>query len=90
MKPYTDVLKGFSNDDLQDELDRRERAKLKVPPLVKNPNIAGLQDYIVAELKGGIEGGCFSDDMDHYIYEKTMETLFGKDFWKWYNNLPWM
>lgn len=84
------TLANYSVEELEHELKRRMKEAVRIPELEPKPKIKELQEFIVESLKQSIKQEYFDDDMDNYIYEKTMETFFGEDYWTWYNNLPWM
>jgi len=61
---------------------------MKHPELLINPDFIKViqlcNNYVIALSEG--EEKCDSD-FPHYIYEEALEACFGKEIWKWKNNL---
>jgi hypothetical protein len=36
---------------------------------------------------GVAKNGYTDEDAAQYMFEDVMETIYGKDFWKWYNKI---
>lgn len=83
------LLKDFSEEELQAELEAREKKrKLIISPLL-DPNF----DALVAMIKEGVARSAAdeyeSDDFQHYVYEAAMEAVYGPGYWKWRNAQNW-
>ena len=77
----------FSTEELQEEITRRKSPKVTRPAFVDDPNLINLCAYIDNMVGMWADSGeCDSDDT-HYIFEETMKTLYGPDFFKWMNKL---
>lgn len=55
------------------------------PNLVSKPNWTALVTYVEKELQDAIKSGYMHTDIPHYIYEDTMRTIYGEDFFVWFN-----
>jgi hypothetical protein len=57
---------------------------MEKPKQLENIDLTALkkicQDYI-----DNLSNDCSDDDEEHYIYETAMETIFGKNVWKYIN-----
>ena len=77
-------LEQFSTDELEEELRRREEEEkpkqIAAPDLTKLRKIC--QEYIDSLARDKYVDG----DLDHYIFEAAMETVFGKNVWDWIND----
>ena len=84
-------LKDYSDFELSDELKRRKEELEKVKLIKPDVKPLTIVDYtslagrIDSTLKQAIEDKYWDDDNDHYILEDVMETVYGKDFYKWFN-----
>lgn len=85
------MFDDISTEDLQAELDRRQKVKQellkpKQPPL---PDIEPLQrtcqDYIDAIVKDGMASYVYAG-LEYYIFECAMETIFGEDVCQFINS----
>ena len=74
-------LSGFSDDELQAELNRRNAP----PDQLEEVDLTSLR----AEAKNYIdtlhETGRQPKDSDHYMFENVMKTLYGPDIFDWIN-----
>jgi len=79
-------LKEYSTEDLRKELTRREEESSAAAPLEK----IDWQPVIDLVIDGvdTMRNECYEPkDFEHYVYEAVMEAVYGKDVWKWYNDL---
>ncbi len=58
---------------------------MDTPTPLKNidwaPLLRQAKEHVEEAKKGQVD-----DDSAHYIYETVMTTIYGRDFWKWYNS----
>jgi len=78
------MLETISTEDLQLEIDRRERGGLAKPKQIENPDIKLLvqrcQDFIdILDRDGCLN----STDPQTLIVECAMETFFGANVWEY-------
>ncbi|GAF82905.1 unnamed protein product [marine sediment metagenome] len=83
-----DALKDVSTDELQAELDQRQRLEEEQakPKAIASPDFRHLkktcQHYVDA-----LAGEEFTNgDWKQYIYEAAIVAIFGKDVWDWINS----
>jgi hypothetical protein len=64
--------------------------KIEIPKMVDSPDLTKLKLHInnSFEAIGREDGSLNGEDFRHYVFEHTMEALYGKDVWKWFNKLP--
>lgn len=81
-------LKHFTTEQLQQIIDKRKKdskEKLK-PTIIDNPDYTELrkEGQIIVD---SVFDGSYHDDNDdeHFIYDTVMKTLFGPDFFTWFN-----
>jgi hypothetical protein len=84
-----EVLKKFSVNELQKELERREAEK-RVPQAPKlladcKRDYSGLLQRLADGIQSVADRGFPPKDFAHDVFEKTMETFYGPDIWKWWN-----
>lgn len=81
-------LEQYSAEDLQAELERREKAEREraKPKPLDNPDWASVlkecQWYIDECHAHGYE----PKDSRHYIYASTIAAIYGPDVWDWIND----
>jgi len=78
-------LNEYTNEDLQEELERRGKAtaELEKPQQLETFDLTPLMkicsdyiDFVATDYHD-------DSDWDHYIYETAIEALYGKDVWDW-------
>ncbi|MEK6881970.1 MAG: hypothetical protein AABY22_20295 [Nanoarchaeota archaeon] len=71
--------------ELEKKLTELEIGSTPKPVAIKNwePLIELCEDYI-RQLE---EEKYVDEDTEHYIFEVAMEAVFGKEVWKWINNI---
>ena len=81
------MIKDLSTEELKAELLRREneeKASAK-PKAISDPPFTNLRKMCQDYIDGLANDGYVDDDLDHYIFETAMTTLYGDDVWKWIN-----
>jgi hypothetical protein len=76
-----EVLKSFSNEELEAELKRRKQETQKIHPL-ETPDYNQLYKYIVSGLANAPNDRRLPKDFEHYVYELAMQAIYGKDVFK--------
>ena len=66
---------------------RTEAVLSAMPAMKREPDLTKLKRFVTDTLNRAAAGYRIDDDFEHYVFEETMEALFGKDFWDWYNTL---
>lgn len=90
-KPKT-PLENYPLEDLQAEIERRNalaevlQQQASMPQPLPEMDFQPLVDMVVEGLTESVAVGYVDEDFDHYVYEEVMNTIFGKNFWKWYNS----
>ena len=56
------------------------------PRLLENPDLKNLRDICQEYIDKLDEDGHSHDDIDHYIFEEAMKTMFGTDVFDWINS----
>lgn len=83
-------IRDFTDQELQAELVRRQIDLETPPPIVVNPDWGPLKDMVQRMIDDALapeDGPYFDEDNYHYIFEKVMKTLYGKDFFLWFNKV---
>lgn len=85
------LLKHFTTEEIEKELEeRKECKKLRsaMPKPLEKPNLTGLRD-LLQEYMEFVASDEYHEDNDyrHYIYEKVIETFYGRRFWDWLNRV---
>ena len=83
------LLGGISTEELQKEIDKRkeEERKGSLPKPLQVLDTKPLQIICQKYIEDLSKNGYARDDADHYIFETAMETVFGKDVWKFVNSI---
>jgi len=78
-------LKHFTVDQLEQEIKRRKGIESK-PEMINDPDFTQLKTEAQDIIDKILDGNYHSDNDDaHYMYETVMTTLFGNDFFDWFN-----
>lgn len=80
-------LLDFSNKDLLDEIENRARNEKSAPEPLANPDFSIVLESAKELVRQAVEEGRVDEDMEHYIYEDFMTAVYGKDYWKWHNQV---
>lgn len=80
-------IKSVTTDELEKELERRKKKLLIPPKQDDNPDFLPLIE-LCTKYVDFVASDDFHDDNDweYYIYEATMEALYGKAFWSFINS----
>lgn len=80
-------LSNISTNALEKELERRNEIQGSAPKPIENPDWTKVISYAKSEVDDVIKGEYHEDnDNAYYMWEAVMETVFGKDFFKWFNS----
>lgn len=83
------IIKDYSDEELQEELDRRAEAKRKlavpIPIPIDNPDWSKVKEMVVGEVNRINEEEYSDEDFEQYCFEAVMTTVFGPKFFDWYN-----
>lgn len=83
------LLKDFTEEELQAELEAREKKRSQVISPLIDPNF----DALVSMIKEGVSRSAANEyesaDFPHYVYEAAMEAVYGAGYWKWRNAQNW-
>jgi hypothetical protein len=55
------------------------------PNQLENPNFEALKKVCAEYIQEVAAGGYVDDDFVHYIFEASIEALYGKEVWKFVN-----
>lgn len=86
-------LENFSIEEMQEEIQRREVEARRAgkPEVLKDinwtPVVELCEKYVKQIVEEVEEEGSYYDDSDwdNYIYEATLDAVFGEGFWPWFN-----
>lgn len=80
-------LRSFSEEELQAELERREkeRRENKRPTLVENPDFSNVIRDCIAYVDHLHKHDYEPKDLDHYVFEHAMKAVFGPGVFDWIN-----
>ena len=78
------MLKRMTDEALQAELDRRkaEREEEAKPRPVAEPDWSRVKLMAIDHVERALRGERREKDVDHYIYEQVLETMYGADIWE--------
>lgn len=85
-KENTMSIKDYSDEEIQKELERRQKEKTKVPEPIKNIDWSEVFRLVKEGIYSISEDGYEPKDFKHYIFETVMEAVYGKNIWKWWSN----
>ena len=82
-----DMLRTYDDDELRAELERRERRRLALPRAKADNDInwSNLLECLNEGLEHLERNGYHGKDFEHYVFECAIETVYGRDVWKWWN-----
>jgi anti-sigma regulatory factor (Ser/Thr protein kinase) len=78
-------LSEFSDEELERELNQRERQQSK-PTQLPHPDWSVVKTNAEEYLEYLVEHGRADEDADHYIFESVMDALYGSDIWQFINS----
>jgi hypothetical protein len=84
-----EFLKNYSIKDLQDEIDRRNEEKNKIPDFLSDEEIMLKLPVVKKRLReelGKINEGWFDTDFEDYCYETFLDMFYGDKIWDWIND----
>lgn len=81
-------LHNYTDDELKAEIDRRiqeenDRVFTVQTKMDWDNVIRAIEDYVLVARRDKY----LLKDFDHYLFETVMETVYGKDIWKWWNKI---
>lgn len=84
----TEILSHLTDEEIHDELKRRELAKrlAAAPVPLSNPDFKPLIDMFQRHIELKINKQ-HDKDFDHWVYETAAECIYGPDFWNKYRKL---
>ena len=80
---FTSLLGKFTDDELEEELERRKEPPDPLPP--SNDALVILHRLARSYLTSISDNGRPSKDAEHFIFETVMKTLYGPDIFDWIN-----
>ena len=82
-----DRLKSFTSTELKEELQKRQDANANKPLPLKKPNFEEVVSICTTHIND-IANSKGESATKQWIYEATMEAVFGKDVFDWINKYP--
>ena len=79
------MFNEYSDEELQQELERRRNKKARKPKPVENPDFSTLIETCQKNIDFLVTEGGDDSDWEYWIYEAAMEAVFGKVVWDWIN-----
>lgn len=76
-------LENISTEELEKELQKRKALEER-PKVKEDIDLEGLIT-MTETLINNIVRGDYREDDEHYVWEKTMETIYGDNFFDWFN-----
>lgn len=76
----------LSEADLLELLRIKQEARKKIPSPVMAPDFSDLIKTVDVVLQDAVKEGHMDSNAKHWIFESVMTTIYGPDFFKWYNN----
>lgn len=88
MKKLLEALKGITTEQLQAELARREQEENKPPTPLEKPDWEKFRRFLEESVAEWAKPDGYLKDWSHYVFEEALTTLYGKNFWDWWNEGP--
>ena len=82
------LLKSLSDEELRAELARREKEAQTAPEPLKSPNWDKLKAFVVENVEELAKPDGYVKDFEQYLFEQVMITIYGPDFFNWWNAGP--
>lgn len=80
-------LKNLTDEQLEREIERRKLNKsIPVPEPLTEPNWLPVYKMVLDYISQLDAQGWVDDDLQHYIFEAAMESVYGDDVWKFINS----
>lgn len=78
-------LQAVTDEQLRDELSRREAARKSAPPpvAIEKPDFSALIACITEGVNEMVKEQRADDNFKSYVYETAMEAVFGRSYWIW-------
>jgi hypothetical protein len=77
---------NFSDEDLEEELKRRKQVRSTLPEESGDPDWEPVLQMCRGQVQEVIDGKYHEDnDFDHCLFEEVMKTVYGPDFFNWWN-----
>jgi hypothetical protein len=84
-------LTHISDEELQAELERRKQEAQeaqKPPKPLATPDWAKFQKFIEESIAELAKPDGYVKDFTHYVFEEALTTVYGRNFWDWWNEGP--
>lgn len=78
-------LKNYTKKELEKELERRQKMELNKPKLLQEMDFKELIEMCKDFLNQIEKENYYSEELEHYIFEKAIESVFGKNVWEYIN-----
>lgn len=77
------MLDKYSDQELQAELERRQKIANAPPKKLDQINWKPIEDMVVSHITNLTEAAP-DEDFPHYIFEAEIEAVYGNSIWEWY------
>ena len=77
-------LQNFSKEELQEELERREKTVLSKPIPFINPDFRQVHKLCIGYVNQ-VASGEDDEDLTHYIFEAAVTAVYGEKVWDYIN-----
>jgi hypothetical protein len=77
-------INDHTEEELKAELAKREKEKSKPKP-IENIDFSNIKNMAIEEIDHIIKHGENSKDIQQYMYEAVMNTVYGQDIFKFIN-----
>ena len=83
------MFKGFSDEALQAELDRRkaERDEKAKPQPRVDPDWSAVREMAISYVESALRGEREDEDTKHYIYDVVLTAVYGADIFNTLNTI---
>lgn len=81
-------INKLSTEDLEAELKKRKEKDIldSIPKPLNDINIDAIKNIAKEELEYLTKNGKNSKDIDHFMYETVMKTVYGNDIFNYINS----
>jgi len=80
-------LKDYTEEALQEELKRREKQRITIPPRLPNADFTKMVEAIENGLAEMVQKGYEDEDLEEFVFESACIAIYGPDFFTWYNKI---